>query len=170
MSSSKALRLKKAAVWPSKASSTSQTPQTPTICCRTVETAPGEFSTESAKSACSVYELAALCCPYEILVTVSYRLFHAKRIENTNLLFVVAEKLLCQSCEIETLTQVRTECILSAVEHFWHFHFCRGRRYVFMFAVTAITNNQQFRRKIRVKYWTIHDIVKARLPALTTVP
>uniref|UniRef100_A0A3P8QFN8 VWFA domain-containing protein n=1 Tax=Astatotilapia calliptera TaxID=8154 RepID=A0A3P8QFN8_ASTCA len=33
------------------------------------------------------------------------RLFHAKRIENTNLLFVVAEKLLCQSCEIETLTQ-----------------------------------------------------------------
>uniref|UniRef100_A0A3Q4G1K8 Calcium channel, voltage-dependent, alpha 2/delta subunit 2b n=1 Tax=Neolamprologus brichardi TaxID=32507 RepID=A0A3Q4G1K8_NEOBR len=41
------------------------------------------------------------------------RLFHAKRIENTNLLFVVAEKLLCQSCEIETLTQVRTECILS---------------------------------------------------------
>uniref|UniRef100_A0A3P9C5W9 Calcium voltage-gated channel auxiliary subunit alpha2delta 2 n=1 Tax=Maylandia zebra TaxID=106582 RepID=A0A3P9C5W9_9CICH len=37
------------------------------------------------------------------------RLFHAKRIENTNLLFVVAEKLLCQSCEIETLTQVRTE-------------------------------------------------------------
>uniref|UniRef100_A0AAX7V4N0 VWFA domain-containing protein n=1 Tax=Astatotilapia calliptera TaxID=8154 RepID=A0AAX7V4N0_ASTCA len=45
------------------------------------------------------------------------RLFHAKRIENTNLLFVVAEKLLCQSCEIETLTQVRTECILSAEEN-----------------------------------------------------
>uniref|UniRef100_A0A671YBL5 Calcium voltage-gated channel auxiliary subunit alpha2delta 2 n=1 Tax=Sparus aurata TaxID=8175 RepID=A0A671YBL5_SPAAU len=41
------------------------------------------------------------------------RLFHAKRIENTNLLFVVAETLPCSSCEIERLTQVRTECILS---------------------------------------------------------
>ncbi|XP_030634228.1 voltage-dependent calcium channel subunit alpha-2/delta-2b [Chanos chanos] len=37
------------------------------------------------------------------------RLFHAKRIENTNLLFVVAETLPCSSCEIEKLTQVRTE-------------------------------------------------------------
>ncbi|KAF6730921.1 Voltage-dependent calcium channel subunit alpha-2/delta-2 [Oryzias melastigma] len=33
------------------------------------------------------------------------RLFHAKRIENTNLLFVVAETLSCSSCEIERLTQ-----------------------------------------------------------------
>uniref|UniRef100_A0AAQ4P141 VWFA domain-containing protein n=1 Tax=Gasterosteus aculeatus aculeatus TaxID=481459 RepID=A0AAQ4P141_GASAC len=37
------------------------------------------------------------------------RLFHAKRIENTNLLFVVAETLPCSSCEIERLTQIRTE-------------------------------------------------------------
>ncbi|XP_058229628.1 voltage-dependent calcium channel subunit alpha-2/delta-2b isoform X2 [Hemibagrus wyckioides] len=37
------------------------------------------------------------------------RLFHAKRIENTNLLFVVAETLPCSSCEIEKLTQVRME-------------------------------------------------------------
>uniref|UniRef100_A0A8D3BLX6 VWFA domain-containing protein n=1 Tax=Scophthalmus maximus TaxID=52904 RepID=A0A8D3BLX6_SCOMX len=37
------------------------------------------------------------------------RLFHAKQIENTNLLFVVAETLPCSSCEIERLTQVRTE-------------------------------------------------------------
>ncbi|XP_076858364.1 voltage-dependent calcium channel subunit alpha-2/delta-2b [Brachyhypopomus gauderio] len=37
------------------------------------------------------------------------RLFHAKRIENTNLLFVVAETLPCSSCEIERLAQVRTE-------------------------------------------------------------
>ncbi|XP_056456079.1 voltage-dependent calcium channel subunit alpha-2/delta-2-like [Gadus chalcogrammus] len=37
------------------------------------------------------------------------RLFHAKRIENTNLLFVVAETLPCSSCEIERLTQVQTE-------------------------------------------------------------
>uniref|UniRef100_A0A8C7XM32 Calcium channel, voltage-dependent, alpha 2/delta subunit 2b n=1 Tax=Oryzias sinensis TaxID=183150 RepID=A0A8C7XM32_9TELE len=41
--------------------------------------------------------------------TVSNRLFHAKRIEGTNLLFVVAETLSCGSCEIERLTQVRTE-------------------------------------------------------------
>uniref|UniRef100_A0A8C6T9P7 Calcium channel, voltage-dependent, alpha 2/delta subunit 2b n=1 Tax=Neogobius melanostomus TaxID=47308 RepID=A0A8C6T9P7_9GOBI len=40
------------------------------------------------------------------------RLIHAKRIENTNLLFVVAESLPCSTCEIERLTQVRTECIL----------------------------------------------------------
>uniref|UniRef100_A0A672YBV1 Calcium channel, voltage-dependent, alpha 2/delta subunit 2b n=1 Tax=Sphaeramia orbicularis TaxID=375764 RepID=A0A672YBV1_9TELE len=40
---------------------------------------------------------------------VSTMLFHAKRIENTNLLFVVAETLPCSSCEIERLTQVRTE-------------------------------------------------------------
>uniref|UniRef100_A0A8C7F863 Calcium voltage-gated channel auxiliary subunit alpha2delta 2 n=1 Tax=Oncorhynchus kisutch TaxID=8019 RepID=A0A8C7F863_ONCKI len=43
------------------------------------------------------------------------RLFHAKRIENTNLLFVVAETLPCSSCEIERLTQVKTECILNLV-------------------------------------------------------
>uniref|UniRef100_A0AAY4A3H8 VWFA domain-containing protein n=1 Tax=Denticeps clupeoides TaxID=299321 RepID=A0AAY4A3H8_9TELE len=43
------------------------------------------------------------------------RLFHSKRIENTNLLFVVAETLPCGSCEVERLTQVRTECILSCV-------------------------------------------------------
>ncbi|KAF0034879.1 hypothetical protein F2P81_012637 [Scophthalmus maximus] len=45
------------------------------------------------------------------------RLFHAKQIENTNLLFVVAETLPCSSCEIERLTQVRTECILSVLAH-----------------------------------------------------
>lgn len=37
------------------------------------------------------------------------RLIHAKRIESTNLLFVVAESLPCTTCEIERLTQVRTE-------------------------------------------------------------
>uniref|UniRef100_A0A8C5A778 VWFA domain-containing protein n=1 Tax=Gadus morhua TaxID=8049 RepID=A0A8C5A778_GADMO len=36
----------------------------------------------------------------------------ASMIENTNLLFVVAETLPCSSCEIERLTQVQTECIL----------------------------------------------------------
>ncbi|KAJ8360961.1 hypothetical protein SKAU_G00174860 [Synaphobranchus kaupii] len=37
------------------------------------------------------------------------RLFHAKRIENTNLLFVVAEKVPCNSCEMEKLSPVKTE-------------------------------------------------------------
>lgn len=53
----------------------------------------------------------------EISIAVSRRLFHAKRIENTNLLFVVAETLPCSSCEIERLTQVRTECILFMLTH-----------------------------------------------------
>ncbi|KAM4613654.1 voltage-dependent calcium channel subunit alpha-2/delta-2a [Polymixia lowei] len=37
------------------------------------------------------------------------RLIHAKRINNTNLLFVVAEKLLCNTCEIEKLSQEEEE-------------------------------------------------------------
>ncbi|TRY66837.1 hypothetical protein DNTS_004778 [Danionella cerebrum] len=37
------------------------------------------------------------------------RLIHAKRINNTNLLFVVAERLSCNSCEIEKLSQVEIE-------------------------------------------------------------
>ncbi|KAL2091274.1 hypothetical protein ACEWY4_013537 [Coilia grayii] len=37
------------------------------------------------------------------------RLFHSKRIENTNLLFVVAETLPCGTCEVERLTLLRTE-------------------------------------------------------------
>ncbi|XP_053724518.1 voltage-dependent calcium channel subunit alpha-2/delta-2a isoform X2 [Synchiropus splendidus] len=37
------------------------------------------------------------------------RLIHAKRINNTNLLFVVAEKMLCNTCEIENLSQEEEE-------------------------------------------------------------
>uniref|UniRef100_A0A3Q3NN01 Voltage-dependent calcium channel subunit alpha-2/delta-2-like n=1 Tax=Mastacembelus armatus TaxID=205130 RepID=A0A3Q3NN01_9TELE len=48
-------------------------------------------------------------CSRCVFWTISRMLFHAKRIENTNLLFVVAETLPCSSCEIERLTQVRTE-------------------------------------------------------------
>uniref|UniRef100_A0A3Q2UUQ2 Calcium channel, voltage-dependent, alpha 2/delta subunit 2a n=1 Tax=Haplochromis burtoni TaxID=8153 RepID=A0A3Q2UUQ2_HAPBU len=40
------------------------------------------------------------------------RLIHAKRINNTNLLFVVAEKMPCNTCEIEKLSQEEKECIL----------------------------------------------------------
>uniref|UniRef100_A0A8C7Y296 Calcium channel, voltage-dependent, alpha 2/delta subunit 2a n=1 Tax=Oryzias sinensis TaxID=183150 RepID=A0A8C7Y296_9TELE len=37
------------------------------------------------------------------------RLIHARRISNTNLLFVVAEKMLCNTCEIERLSQEEEE-------------------------------------------------------------
>ncbi|KAJ8394843.1 hypothetical protein AAFF_G00041980 [Aldrovandia affinis] len=37
------------------------------------------------------------------------RPFHAKRINNTNLLFVVAERMPCNSCEVEKLSQAETE-------------------------------------------------------------
>ena len=45
------------------------------------------------------------------------RLIHAKRINNTNLLFVVAEKMPCNTCEIEKLSQEEEECILSLIVH-----------------------------------------------------
>uniref|UniRef100_A0A674ENE4 Calcium channel, voltage-dependent, alpha 2/delta subunit 2a n=1 Tax=Salmo trutta TaxID=8032 RepID=A0A674ENE4_SALTR len=41
------------------------------------------------------------------------RLIHAKRLNNTNLLFVVAEKMPCNTCEVEKLSQAETECILT---------------------------------------------------------
>ncbi|XP_031680684.1 voltage-dependent calcium channel subunit alpha-2/delta-2 isoform X2 [Oncorhynchus kisutch] len=37
------------------------------------------------------------------------RLIHAKRLNNTNLLFVVAEKMPCHTCEVEKLSQAETE-------------------------------------------------------------
>uniref|UniRef100_A0A8C8C383 VWFA domain-containing protein n=1 Tax=Oncorhynchus tshawytscha TaxID=74940 RepID=A0A8C8C383_ONCTS len=37
------------------------------------------------------------------------RLIHAKRLNNTNLLFVVAEKMPCNTCELEKLSQAETE-------------------------------------------------------------
>lgn len=40
------------------------------------------------------------------------RLFHAQRLTNTNLLFVVAEKPLCSQCEAGRLLQKETHCIL----------------------------------------------------------
>uniref|UniRef100_A0A3Q0RPG0 Calcium channel, voltage-dependent, alpha 2/delta subunit 2a n=1 Tax=Amphilophus citrinellus TaxID=61819 RepID=A0A3Q0RPG0_AMPCI len=68
------------------------------------------------------YYLSNLSSSYNILqdcgncsrsVPVSLcRLIHAKRINNTNLLFVVAEKMPCNTCEIEKLSQEEEECIL----------------------------------------------------------
>lgn len=56
--------------------------------------------------------LCVISITHTHLFSLSVRLFHAKRIENTNLLFVVAETLPCSSCEIEKLLPVRTKCIL----------------------------------------------------------
>lgn len=46
------------------------------------------------------------------LPIVPPRLFHAQRLTNTNLLFVVAEKPLCSQCEAGRLLQKETHCIL----------------------------------------------------------
>uniref|UniRef100_H3DBA9 Calcium channel, voltage-dependent, alpha 2/delta subunit 2a n=1 Tax=Tetraodon nigroviridis TaxID=99883 RepID=H3DBA9_TETNG len=53
------------------------------------------------------YYLSNLSSSYNILQDCGNcsRLIHAKRINNTNLLFVVAEKMPCSVCEIEKLTQ-----------------------------------------------------------------
>lgn len=56
-----------------------------------------------------------------MLTELSFRrLIHAKRINNTNLLFVVAEKLLCDTCKIEKLSQEEEECILLTAHSSWH--------------------------------------------------
>lgn len=51
-------------------------------------------------------------CTCSVIMCLIDRLIHAKRINNTNLLFVVAERLSCNSCEMEKLSQMETECIL----------------------------------------------------------
>ncbi|XP_072308629.1 voltage-dependent calcium channel subunit alpha-2/delta-2a [Eucyclogobius newberryi] len=57
------------------------------------------------------YYLTNLTSSYNILQDCGNcsRLIHVKKLNNTNLLFVVAEKLLCNSCEIERLTQEQEE-------------------------------------------------------------
>ncbi|KAK5934124.1 hypothetical protein CgunFtcFv8_014544 [Champsocephalus gunnari] len=57
------------------------------------------------------YFLSNLSSSYNILQDCGNcsRLIHAKRINNTNLLFVVAEKMPCNSCEIEKLSQEEEE-------------------------------------------------------------
>ncbi|XP_041639573.1 voltage-dependent calcium channel subunit alpha-2/delta-2a isoform X1 [Cheilinus undulatus] len=57
------------------------------------------------------YYLSNLSSSYNILQDCGNcsRLIHAKRINNTNLLFVVAEKLPCNTCEIEKLSQEEEE-------------------------------------------------------------
>lgn len=57
------------------------------------------------------YYLTNLTSSYNILQDCGNcsRLIHAKKLNNTNLLFVVAEKMLCNSCEIERLSQEQEE-------------------------------------------------------------
>ncbi|XP_076616466.1 voltage-dependent calcium channel subunit alpha-2/delta-2a isoform X1 [Chaetodon auriga] len=57
------------------------------------------------------YFLSNLSSSYNILQDCGNcsRLIHAKRINNTNLLFVVAEKMPCNTCEIEKLSQEEEE-------------------------------------------------------------
>uniref|UniRef100_A0AAQ4PZP2 Calcium channel, voltage-dependent, alpha 2/delta subunit 2a n=1 Tax=Gasterosteus aculeatus aculeatus TaxID=481459 RepID=A0AAQ4PZP2_GASAC len=62
------------------------------------------------------YYLSNLSSSYNILQDCGNcsRLIHAKKINNTNLLFVVAEKMPCNTCEIEKLSQEEEECLLTA--------------------------------------------------------
>uniref|UniRef100_A0A665T4S8 Calcium channel, voltage-dependent, alpha 2/delta subunit 2a n=1 Tax=Echeneis naucrates TaxID=173247 RepID=A0A665T4S8_ECHNA len=59
------------------------------------------------------YYLSNLSSSYNILQDCGNcsRLIHAKRINNTNLLFVVAEKMPCNTCEIERLSQEEEEYV-----------------------------------------------------------
>ncbi|KAF3689980.1 Voltage-dependent calcium channel subunit alpha-2/delta-2 [Channa argus] len=65
------------------------------------------------------YYLSNLTSSYNILQDCGNcsRLIHAKRINNSNLLFVVAEKMPCNTCEIEKLSQEEEECILFHIVH-----------------------------------------------------
>lgn len=74
---------------------------------RTVITAPGLTSSSSSSLLICLSSSLMMC------LCLIDRLIHAKRINNTNLLFVVAERLSCNSCEMEKLSQVETECILN---------------------------------------------------------
>uniref|UniRef100_A0A3Q3WHZ5 VWFA domain-containing protein n=1 Tax=Mola mola TaxID=94237 RepID=A0A3Q3WHZ5_MOLML len=65
----------------------------------------------------SSYNILQDCgnCSRSVHTVVSIcRLIHAKRINNTNLLFVVAEKIPCNTCKIERLSQEERECVLTA--------------------------------------------------------
>lgn len=160
----KVLRWRKAAAWPSIASSTLQTPPTPIMCCRTVETAHGVFLRSISRMRLCCHTCWAQCLKRAKYPSLPHRLFHAKRIENTNLLFVVAETLPCSSCEIERLTQVKMECILYVLTLCADFEKC------YWCVQFPLTKKKQFRRKIHAKSWAMHGIVKVQLPALTTVP
>ncbi|KAL0599920.1 Voltage-dependent calcium channel subunit alpha-2/delta-2 [Plecturocebus cupreus] len=80
--------------------------------------AEAEGSPETRESSCVMkqtqYYFGSVNASYNTIIDCGNcsRLFHAQRLTNTNLLFVVAEKPLCSQCEAGRLLQKETHCIL----------------------------------------------------------
>ncbi|XP_064451682.1 voltage-dependent calcium channel subunit alpha-2/delta-2 isoform X13 [Mirounga angustirostris] len=80
--------------------------------------AEAEGSPEARESSCVMkqtqYYFGSVNASYNAIIDCGNcsRLFHAQRLTNTNLLFVVAEKPLCSQCEAGRLLQKETHCIL----------------------------------------------------------
>ncbi|XP_074200931.1 voltage-dependent calcium channel subunit alpha-2/delta-2 isoform X4 [Camelus bactrianus] len=84
------------------------------------EPAEAEGNPEVRESSCVMkqtqYYFGSVNASYNAIIDCGNcsRLFHAQRLTNTNLLFVVAEKPLCSQCEAGRLLQKETHCILPA--------------------------------------------------------
>uniref|UniRef100_A0A9L0TCK5 Calcium voltage-gated channel auxiliary subunit alpha2delta 2 n=1 Tax=Equus caballus TaxID=9796 RepID=A0A9L0TCK5_HORSE len=80
--------------------------------------AEAESNPEARESSCVMkqtqYYFGSVNASYNAIIDCGNcsRLFHAQRLTNTNLLFVVAEKPLCSQCEAGRLLQKETHCIL----------------------------------------------------------
>lgn len=78
--------------------------------------AEAEGSPETRESSCVMkqtqYYFGSVNASYNAIIDCGNcsRLFHAQRLTNTNLLFVVAEKPLCSQCEVGRLLQKETHC------------------------------------------------------------
>nr|XP_035947887.1 voltage-dependent calcium channel subunit alpha-2/delta-2 isoform X9 [Halichoerus grypus] len=78
--------------------------------------AEAEGSPEARESSCVMkqtqYYFGSVNASYNAIIDCGNcsRLFHAQRLTNTNLLFVVAEKPLCSQCEAGRLLQKETHC------------------------------------------------------------
>ncbi|XP_072866238.1 voltage-dependent calcium channel subunit alpha-2/delta-2 isoform X1 [Chlorocebus sabaeus] len=78
--------------------------------------AEAEGSPETRESSCVMkqtqYYFGSVNASYNAIIDCGNcsRLFHAQRLTNTNLLFVVAEKPLCSQCEAGRLLQKETHC------------------------------------------------------------
>nr|XP_020135930.1 voltage-dependent calcium channel subunit alpha-2/delta-2 isoform X2 [Microcebus murinus] len=78
--------------------------------------AEAEGSSETRESSCVMkqtqYYFGSVNASYNAIIDCGNcsRLFHAQRLTNTNLLFVVAEKPLCSQCEAGRLLQKETHC------------------------------------------------------------
>ncbi|XP_072642204.1 voltage-dependent calcium channel subunit alpha-2/delta-2 isoform X1 [Canis lupus baileyi] len=80
------------------------------------DSAEAEGSPEARESSCVMkqtqYYFGSVNASYNAIIDCGNcsRLFHAQRLTNTNLLFVVAEKPLCSQCEAGRLLQKETHC------------------------------------------------------------